>query len=70
MRKRIEAIVTTVARRIDRIKKHAQTQRTSYSDTVGDDVADHTGKGYRISAKRHKNSHCPIKGIVKTIEIV
>ncbi len=46
MRKRIEAIVTTVARRIDRIKKHAQTQRTSYSDTVGDDVADHTGKGY------------------------
>ncbi len=44
--KRIEAIVTTVARRIERIKKLAQTQRTSYSDTVEDDVTDHTGKAY------------------------
>ena len=44
--KRIEAIVTTVMRRIERIKKLAQTQRISYSDTVEDDVTDHTGKAY------------------------
>ena len=35
-----------VARRIERIKKLAQTQRTSYSDTVEDDLTDHTGKAY------------------------
>ena len=44
--KRIEAIVTTVARRIERVKKLAQTQRISYSDTIEDDVTDHTGKAY------------------------
>ena len=44
--KRIDAIVTTVARRIERTKKLAQTQRISYNDTIEDDVTDHTGKAY------------------------
>ena len=30
----------------ERIKKLAQTQRISYSDTIEDDVTDHTGKAY------------------------
>ena len=44
--KRIEAIVTTVGRRIERLKKLAQSWHTSHSDTVEDDVTDHTGKAY------------------------
>lgn len=44
--KRIEEIVTTVARRIERIKKLAKTQRISYSNTFEDDITNHTGKTY------------------------
>ena len=45
--KRVGAIISTVQRRIERVRKLARGQRIIYADTTEDDVTDHSGKEYR-----------------------